>query len=106
MPTSPFAKAVLKAASISRAQSNPLKVALGDHRNRSRNSRDRVLSQRRCDGRDAAAGALRQDLLDRPLRDEDEPFEVRGDKTTEFLNGVIREGFQALHPGHESLSHP
>jgi hypothetical protein len=51
-----------------------------------------VLNQRRRDARHAAAGALRQHLLDRELGYEDEPFQIGGYETAKLVSGVVRKG--------------
>ena len=43
----------------------------------------------------APAGALREHLLHGKLRDEDEPFEVGGDKGSKLVGGVISERLES-----------
>ena len=74
------------------AEGNGVKAALGDHRNRCRKARDGVLEQRRRDARHAATRALRQDLLDCELGDEEEPFQVGRNEIIKLVAGVVREG--------------
>src|SRR6185436_2323807 len=77
----------------SQAQRDGFKSALGDHRNRSRNTYDRVGRQRGRDGNDASTRLLRKHLLDRPLRDVEEAFEVGGRERLEVFGLVVGEGF-------------
>src|SRR5215813_3245972 len=76
---------------VREATGNRIKSALGDHRNRCRQARDWVFEQRRRDGCHASAVALRQDLFDGELGDEDEPFQVGGGETVKLVGGVVRE---------------
>src|SRR6266567_286288 len=46
----------------------------------------------RRDGCHASTGALRQDLFDCELGNEDEPFQVGGGETAKLVSGVVSEG--------------
>ena len=74
------------------AAGNRIKSAFGDHRNRGRNAGDGVLDQRRRDGCHTSTRALRQDLFDCELRDEDEPFQICRGETAKIVGSVVREG--------------
>ena len=74
-----------------KTQSNRVNSALGDHRNRRRNTRDGVVGQRCRNAGHTAAAALRQHLPDRELGDEDESFEVGGNESVKLLGGVVGE---------------
>src|SRR6185312_10315963 len=54
---------------------------------------DGVVGERRGDGGDAAAVALREHLLDGELRDENETCHVRGNETVKIIGGVVGECF-------------
>ena len=55
------------------AARDSLEAAFGDHRNRAVYSGDRVIHQRGRDIDDATAGLLSQHVLDRVLRNEENP---------------------------------
>ena len=48
-------------------------------------------SRTTSDGCHTATGALRQDLFDCELGDEDKPFQVGGGETAKLVGGVVRE---------------
>src|SRR5262249_2231879 len=69
-----------------------VEAGLGDHGGGGKDGTDGVGSECGGDGGDAAAGLLREHLLDGELCDVEEAFEVGGDEGAEVFGGVVGEG--------------
>src|SRR6202000_2960489 len=84
---------------VGKAQDNRIQSSLGDRRDGGWKIRDGIGRYRRGDASHAAASALRKHLLHGKLSDEDEAFEVGGDKAAKLGGRVIRERFARKDAG-------
>src|ERR1700733_826790 len=75
------------------------KPAFGNHRHRGVGPRYRVIHQRRGYVDDAAAGLLRQHLLDRELADMEKTLDIDRHQRPQIVEGVIGKALREVYAG-------